>query len=101
MPTVTRNGAEIYLEMIFHLGLYHADPHPGNLLVMPDGAIGLLDFGMVARIEQSLREDFEDMLLAGAFEHFPNDTGAVVTWKIALNDAEARELHQFDPVGGN
>jgi len=64
LPTVTRHGAEIYLEMIFHLGLYHADPHPGNLLVMSDGAIGLLDFGMVARIEESLREDFEDMLLA-------------------------------------
>ena len=44
---------------------------------------------------------FEDMLLAGAFEHFPDDTGAVVTWKIAMNDAEAKELHRFDPVGGN
>ena len=64
LTAVTRCGAEIYLEMIFHLGLYHADPHPGNLLVMPDGAIGLLDFGMVARVEESLREDFEDMLLA-------------------------------------
>jgi len=64
LTAVTRCGAEIYLEMIFHLGLYHADPHPGNLLVMPDGAIGLLDFGMVARIEESLRENFEDMLLA-------------------------------------
>ena len=64
LQAITRSGAEIYLEMIFHLGLYHADPHPGNLLVMSDGAIGLLDFGMVARIEESLREDFEDMLLA-------------------------------------
>ncbi len=64
LAQVARTGAEIYLEMIFKLGLYHADPHPGNLLVTPDGAIGLLDFGMVARIEESLREDFEDMLLA-------------------------------------
>ncbi len=64
LSAVTRCGAEIYLEMIFDLGLYHADPHPGNMLVMPDGAIGLLDFGMVARIEESLREDFEDMLMA-------------------------------------
>lgn len=64
LTEVTRSGAEIYLEMIFRLGLYHADPHPGNLVVMRDGAIGLLDFGMVARIDESLREDFEDMLLA-------------------------------------
>jgi ubiquinone biosynthesis protein len=64
LAEVTRRGAELYFEMIFHQGLYHADPHPGNLLVMPDGAIGILDFGMVARIEESLREDFEDLLLA-------------------------------------
>lgn len=64
LSALTRAGAELYMEMIFNLGLYHADPHPGNLLVTPDGKIGLLDFGMVARIEDSLREDFEDMLLA-------------------------------------
>jgi len=64
LRAVTRHGAEMYLEMIFHHGLYHADPHPGNLLVMSDGAIGLLDFGMVVRIEESLREDIEDMLMA-------------------------------------
>jgi ubiquinone biosynthesis protein len=61
---VARHGAEIYLEMIFHHGFYHGDPHPGNLVVLPDGSIGLLDFGMVARLDESLREDIEDMLIA-------------------------------------
>jgi ubiquinone biosynthesis protein len=61
---VTRQGAEMYLEMIFHHGFYHGDPHPGNLVVLPDGAIGLLDFGMVARLDEQLREDIEDMLIA-------------------------------------
>ena len=64
LAEVARNGAEMYLEMIFRHGLYHADPHPGNLLLMPDGAIGLLDFGMVVRIDETLREDIEDMLFA-------------------------------------
>ena len=50
--------------MIFHHGFYHADPHPGNLMVLPDGTIGLVDFGMVARLDESLREDIEDMLAA-------------------------------------
>jgi ubiquinone biosynthesis protein len=62
--TVTRNGAEMYLEMIFHHGFYHGDPHPGNLIVLPDGTIGLIDFGMVARLDDQLREDIEDMLIA-------------------------------------
>jgi ubiquinone biosynthesis protein len=61
---VTRHGAEMYLEMIFHHGFYHGDPHPGNLIVLADGTIGLLDFGMVARLDESLREDIEDMLIA-------------------------------------
>ena len=42
---VARHGAEMYLEMVFLHGFYHADPHPGNLVVLPSGAIGLMDFG--------------------------------------------------------
>jgi len=61
---VTRHGADMYLEMIFQHGFYHGDPHPGNLVVLPDGAIGLLDFGMVGRLDEQLREDIEDMLSA-------------------------------------
>ena len=61
---VARHGADMYLEMIFHHGFYHGDPHPGNLVVLPDGAIGLLDFGMVGRLDEQLREDIEDMLMA-------------------------------------
>ena len=50
--------------MIFDHGMYHADPHPGNMMIMKDGRIGLLDFGMVGRISEHLREDIESMLLA-------------------------------------
>jgi ubiquinone biosynthesis protein len=62
LAAVTRHGADMYLEMIFHHGFYHADPHPGNLVVMPGSAIGLLDFGMVGRLDEKLREAIEDML---------------------------------------
>ncbi len=64
LATVARNGAEMYLEMIFQHGVYHADPHPGNLLLLKNNTIGLLDFGMVGRIDETLREDIEDLLLA-------------------------------------
>mgnify|MGYP001824968946 CR=1 FL=1 len=57
-----RRGANMFLEMIFRDGFYHADPHPGNLLIQPGNVIGLLDFGMVGRIEESLREDIEEMM---------------------------------------
>ncbi|HEX5472261.1 MAG TPA: AarF/UbiB family protein [Lacipirellulaceae bacterium] len=64
LEKVARHGAEMYLDMIFHHGFYHGDPHAGNLVVLPNGAIGLLDFGMVARLDEQLREDIEDMLIA-------------------------------------
>ncbi len=59
-----RRAAELYMEMIFVKGIYHADPHPGNVLVLADGSLGLLDFGMVGRIDDTLRETIEEMLLA-------------------------------------
>jgi ubiquinone biosynthesis protein len=64
LATTARRGAELYLEMIFRHGLYHADPHPGNLLVLANEKIGLLDYGMVGRIDDTLREEFEELLLA-------------------------------------
>ncbi len=64
LARIPRRAAELYLEMIFSAGIYHADPHPGNVLILPDGTLGLLDFGMVGRIDDSLRETIEEMLLA-------------------------------------
>ncbi|MFN9412318.1 MAG: ABC1 kinase family protein, partial [Pirellula sp.] len=61
-----RRISNLYVESIFIHGLYHADPHPGNIIVQSDGAIGLLDFGMVGRIDDSLRGSIEEMLFAVA-----------------------------------
>jgi len=47
-------GVSIYLEMIRN-GSFHADPHPGNLIVMPGGRIGILDFGMVGTLSPLVR----------------------------------------------
>jgi ubiquinone biosynthesis protein len=54
----------MYLNMVFRDGFYHADPHPGNLMLLPGGVVGVLDCGMVGRIDDRLREDIEDVLLA-------------------------------------
>lgn len=61
---VARRGANLYLQMIFANGYYHADPHPGNLVLMAHHVIGLLDYGMVGRIDERLQEDMAEMLLA-------------------------------------
>ena len=61
---IARKGARVFLEMIFGDGFYHADPHPGNLLVLSNGVIGILDVGMVYQLTPTLREDMEDLLIA-------------------------------------
>jgi ubiquinone biosynthesis protein len=63
---VARRGANLYLEMIFVHGVYHADPHPGNVVLMDHDVIGLLDFGMVGRLDETLQEDISEMLMAVA-----------------------------------
>ncbi len=57
-------AANMYLNMIFRDGFYHADPHPGNYVLLPDRVVGVLDCGMVGRIDDRLRETFEDLLIA-------------------------------------
>jgi ubiquinone biosynthesis protein len=60
---LARRGAIIWMDMIFRDGFFHADPHPGNLLVLEDGALGIIDCGMVYHIDETLREDIEEMLV--------------------------------------
>lgn len=64
LSDVARRGANMFLEMVFRDGFYHADPHPGNLMILPDAVIGLLDCGMVGRVDEELREQIEDLLMA-------------------------------------
>lgn len=64
LSELARRGADIFLKMVFRDGFYHADPHPGNLMVLERQVIGLLDCGMVGRVDDDLREQVEDLLLA-------------------------------------
>ncbi|MEJ5338700.1 MAG: lipopolysaccharide core heptose(II) kinase RfaY [Aquificaceae bacterium] len=50
LRALAKRGARIYIKMIFEDGFFHADPHPGNFLVMKDGRIALLDYGMVGTV---------------------------------------------------
>ena len=55
LKKAARLGFDAYFTQIFEWGIFHADPHPGNLIITPDGAIGIFDFGMVGRISEKDR----------------------------------------------
>jgi ubiquinone biosynthesis protein len=59
---ITHRGTTILLRQIFDFGFFHGDPHPGNLFVLPEEVICLLDFGMVGTVARQTREDFVDLV---------------------------------------
>jgi ubiquinone biosynthesis protein len=60
--TLTVHGADLILRQVFLNGFFHADPHPGNLFVLPGNVICLLDFGMVGIVDRNTREHFVDLI---------------------------------------
>ncbi|GFP35298.1 ubiquinone biosynthesis protein [Candidatus Hakubella thermalkaliphila] len=63
-PTIARIGAEMYFKMIFEDGFFHADPHPGNFLVVSEDVIGVMDFGTVGRITDETRAQVSQLFVA-------------------------------------
>ena len=61
---IARRGADAFLKQVLDFGLFHADPHPGNLFVLPDQVICMLDYGMVGRLGQDLKDQLIDLLQA-------------------------------------
>jgi predicted unusual protein kinase regulating ubiquinone biosynthesis (AarF/ABC1/UbiB family) len=63
-----------YCQMVFTDGFYHADPHPGNILVKSDGTLVLLDFGATGRLSPTMREGIPQLIEAAV----KNDTEGMV-----------------------
>tara|TARA_Y100000310_G_C20672193_1_gene810882 strand:+ start:153 stop:1826 length:1674 start_codon:yes stop_codon:yes gene_type:complete len=61
---IIKNGYYIALKQVFVDGFFHADPHPGNLLVLPGDKIGLIDFGILGHFDKKLKRDSLGMLKA-------------------------------------
>lgn len=80
-----------YFKQLLEDGFFHADPHPGNLLVMEDGRLAIFDFGMVGRISEELQRQ----IIEAFFHLYNRDINAIVDDLIGLGflapeaDAEA------------
>lgn len=59
---IARQGAQAYLLQLLNDGFFHADPHPGNIAVSPDGSLIFYDFGMMGRIKSNVREGLMETL---------------------------------------
>lgn len=61
---IARRGADSFLEMVLNHGFFHGDLHPGNVLILPDNVICLLDYGIVGRLDEGLKTFLTDTLAA-------------------------------------
>lgn len=61
---VARRGADAFLEMVLNHGFFHGDPHPGNVMILPENVICLLDYGIVGRVDDEQKTFLSDILFA-------------------------------------
>jgi ubiquinone biosynthesis protein len=61
---IAQRGADAFVRMVLVHGFFHGDPHPGNVLILPENVICLLDYGMVGRLDAEMQEYLIDILLA-------------------------------------
>jgi len=64
LKEIARRGADAFLKQVLDFGLFHADPHPGNVFILPGQVICMLDFGMVGRLGQDLKDQLINLLQA-------------------------------------
>jgi len=64
LKITAQRGANLIMEQVFVHGFFHADPHPGNILVLPDNVLCFIDFGQMGRLSLKDREDFTDFALS-------------------------------------
>lgn len=77
---LAQRGAHAVLKMVLEDGYYHADPHAGNILYLPDNRIAFLDFGMIGRLSQTRRDQIVDLLNAMVKKDVAEVTDLLLLW---------------------
>lgn len=86
---IAENAVRMFLREVLEEGFFHADPHPGNFFVQPDGTIAVVDFGMVGR----LREPVRRQLLRAGVAAVEQDADALAEALFELGVAGHRADH--------
>jgi ubiquinone biosynthesis protein len=85
---IAENGAKAFMKQMLIDGFFHADPHPGNILVMENELIGFVDFGMIGKIDEETREKYVDLFMA-ILEH---DSNKILTRMLNLGITSKGEI---------
>ncbi|CAI0841226.1 ABC1 kinase family protein [Serratia quinivorans] len=96
-PLLARRGAQAFMKMALEHRLYHADPHPGNLMALADNRVGFIDFGMVGQLSERRRNQLLLLLQAIA----ERESGGIVNTLIAWSDSDPLDLLDLELAAQN
>jgi predicted unusual protein kinase regulating ubiquinone biosynthesis (AarF/ABC1/UbiB family) len=92
---VVQTVMELYLQMMLVDGLFHADPHPGNLLLTKEGRVVILDFGMVVRVPRELRVQLVQTVFAAIREDVGGMVRGFQSLGVILPEADLAEIESL------
>lgn len=105
---IASRGADLILEQVFRHGFFHADPHPGNIFILPGNVICFLDFGMMGSVDRQARIDLAEILYGYAQQDESKLAQAllkIVEWDVEPNRralekdlAELMGLYLYQPL---
>ena len=91
-PELAKIGVDAYFKMFLEDGFFHADPHPGNIFVMPDGRVGLVDFGIVGWLSPDMMESIASALVALVKKDFDSLIDQYIALGLVTEDVDLEEF---------
>jgi len=101
-------GTDLILEQVFIHGFFHADPHPGNMFILPDNVICYLDFGMMGHLDKKSKNRFTEMIIGYARRDVSAITDATLSIVEWVEEPDRRllerdittfmDLHLYKPL---
>lgn len=88
---IARRGATVAWKMALEDGFFHADPHPGNFLILPDNRIAMLDFGMVGKLSRARQEQMVQIMKSVIMQEPATCAAVLASW----SDGQPVKLDQL------
>jgi len=99
LKELARRGADAFLKQVLEHGVFHGDPHPGNIFALPGNVICMLDYGMVGRLSPELKQQLIDLLEALLHRDVERILSQLLYSGELTDDADLkslrRDLHEF------
>ncbi|MBP2110075.1 AarF/UbiB family protein [Paenibacillus silagei] len=94
LKTIAQQLVEMMLNQIFIHGFFHADPHPGNVMVLEDGKLALIDFGMVGRLSEEMKDGLSALVIALMRKNTDSMVRAILRLGVIPEEADRMALHE-------